>query len=502
MKKVLFFVVVVIFVFSVSAGFSFQTELVRVGGDKMDKVLVLVDKNIFPDIQSELDTYLDSLEKEWSYECWKIEVAEQIEEIRGLKRFILQRWEASGVGIFGVFGVFFIDGENLPLVHAAGFWGPLPTEAYWMDIDSQEWEMWEYDGKVWIGYKKTNDFLPLIFASRIRSGNVEDLKGYLKKVTEYHKEEYQKERDDGIFYCDDGDEDNEYIIEGMRILAKDGLEIIDCGDCCEKHCFLNTIKKEKKWMNLWWGTAGRDDGQHQVLRCSGELVSVSEIRDANPKGRFFWLSQNSINYDVSNYLGSAYLFTGRGIVIFGGTELWHTEAYPRLFRVLKKGLPIGEAQRIFVEEIAGLDQGFFLIPMHGYVLAGDPTIVPNIPPPVRAIVETKSYHQKLWLKAEVESITYKGEIEVYLRVKVPKHSWEEVFYYYNGREWTKDCVPIEINISPGERIQIVPNPVPLEEVREMTGSVYYIWEFEEAVIADGKVLDYDKAQIRPLLEIN
>ena len=496
MKKVLFFVVVVIFVFSV-AGFSFQTELVRTenGNGGNEKVLVLVDSNVFPQIEDELTAYLDSLSASgWDYECWKVEVREEVEEIKELRRFIIQRYSEAGIE-----GVFFIDGGELPLVQVGGLWGPIATETYWMDIDSQEWEMWEYDGKIWAGYKKINNFLPLIFASRIRSGNVEDLKEYLKKATDYHREECQKEKDDGIFYCDDGEDWIQEEKNRVRELAKDGLEVIDCA--CGKECFLDLLKKKKrKWVYLR-NTLGTTDGQGQVLQKSGEKITVEEIRETKPQGRFFWLGPISVDYNVEEYLGSGYLFSGRGVAVFGTVEFWFTEAQPRFEALLKKGLPIGEVQRIFIEESLGLDQDV-LLPMYSYILAGDPTIVPNIPPPVRAVIETKSYHQKLWLKAEVESVTYKGEIEVYLRVKVPKHSWETEVFYYNGKEWTKDLMPIEINISPGERIQIIPNPVPLEEIREMTGSVNYIWEFEEAVVVDGKVLDYDKAQIRPLLEIH
>lgn len=499
MKKILFFVVVVIFVFSV-AGFSFQTELIRVGGDKIDKVLVLVDKNIFPDIQSELDAYLDSLEKEWSYECWKVEAREEIEEIRELRRFIIQRHSESGVK-----GVFFIDGGNFPLVHVGGFHVPIATETYWMDVDSQQWEMWEYDGKIWISPKKVNDVFLEVFVSRIR-GTVEDIRKYLRKIVEYRNErdELEEDGEDGLFYCQEEGEVSEDL-ELLNSLAQDEIETVEC-QSCDKECFLNFLKKTRKWVDL--SKAGGVDGGNGHILPSGEEVSVEEIKNIAPGGRFYFLwGGNSINYDVPDYVGSAYLFSGNGVGIFGGVELGGTcnlkFARPRLYSVLRKGFPIGIAQQNYTRALMYLEQGY-IVPAYSYLMAGDPTIIGfSRPPAVRTLLTSWVYQGKLNLKAEVENTTRNPmKVKAYLLVRIPCHpACGFLTFFFNGKEWTTEPVSVPIEISPGEK-KVLKQSVSISNL-QIDHDPHDIWEFGIVLFNPfiEAVLDWDIFYICPFNEI-
>ena len=498
MRKVIF---LLIFLFSlVSTALAFQTELIRVENSSSDnKVLILVDESIFSQIEGELNTYLDALATSgWGYECWKVESEEEIEEIRELRRFIIQRWEASGVGIFGVFGVFFIDGGELPLVHVSGFFIPVPTELYWMDISPENWNLWEFNGMIWADYKKWRNLLLEIFVSRIR-GEAEDLRGYLRKIVDYRGcEEYEEE---GLFYC--LKEGKEESLELFEFLVEE-IETIECASC-GKECFLRSLKKSKKWINLE-GTTGTNTGEDIILP-SGEEVSVEEIKNSSPEGRFYILSGNSINYDVSNYVGSGYLFSGRGIGIFGWVDMIPVSnaelARPAFYRYLKKGLPIGEVQQRYVVELAGLEQGSYCSAAYGYILAGDPTIITSSPPPVRALVKAWVYKEKLHLKVEVENTTRNPmKVKTYLLVRIPCHPLcGFLTFFFNGKEWTTEPVSVPIEISPGEK-KILEQSVSISNL-QIDHDPHDIWEFGIFLLNPfiEAVLDWDIFYICPFDEI-
>lgn len=350
-------------------------------------LLVVVNSEIHPSIQSELTQYKADLENEGytvqviSYSC---ETSNQLKET-------IRNHNPDGVFLIGDFPVVWFEIYPYTMeVEDGTYEYPshtiFPTDLYYMDLDGT----WiDSDGN---GYfdEHTGDREPEVFFGRLTTGNLGLLGDELSVIKDYFRRNHQyrmgamEVKDRALIYwcteydCGSFDRIREIyttvdIFECRQIFAG-GVECQGEG----KGDFLQKLRGGYQFVML----GGLGHSGSNGVSMGGDYLTCSDLIDANPESQFYVIhSCLNSKYTDEDFIAGCFAYGGKGLIAIGTSSPGGGIGKgPAFYESLRAGKSFGGAMKDFFVFMISTDTpelySNYRLATHCYstILLGDPTL--------------------------------------------------------------------------------------------------------------------------------
>ncbi len=370
-------------------------------------LLVLCEKEIFNDLTSELEEYIEILErKKWSIILYTVEGGTP----EGLKQLIIDIYDSTWAELDLVFMIGKLpvawfqmiddwdnDGERDPEDGYEEF----PCDLFYEDIDGFWTDSLKKEGDNLVPGKDgiydthTGSIYPEIAIGRLypisttSKQDIELFKNYFKKLKKYRtKEDTLLHRalvyvdDDWVCWAKEYAEDMKCVFDN-RVLIADS-EQTKASDYRER------LSENYKWISVF---AHSSPELHGFKYNNGTVWSyfyATEIFSIDPKAYFYNLfACSNCRYVEPGYMGGRYVFASSyGISAVGSTKTGSMLFFSQFYSPLGAKSTIGEALKKWFN-LRTLTEPWQRSWFYGITLLGDPTLSP-IEEPTPGIKETLS----------------------------------------------------------------------------------------------------------------
>lgn len=347
------------------APLSIQTIQPFMSTRNADKILVLVDSNVYSHIQNELNVYLSDLMGDGYFVgCFQVSGGDPIT----LKNFILTHSQ-------GLLGCVFLGDLPAAWYELNGVLGheEFPCDLYYMDLDGL-WPDQDYDGIFDHHSAGSGDEGPEIFVGRIDASKMpgvetDHLKAYLNKNHLFRMGDL-KASNYGLTYTEDTWIWNVNMRTAMENAYPNYDEII-APDTKKGDYLKNRLPNPHyEFIQL----SCHSTTLHHIFNRGGK-ASFNDIKATPPYAMFYNLfCCSSLRFTQKNFLGGSYLFntSNTSLAVVGSTKTGSMLVFTPFYETFAHHC-IGEAFRCWFNHLAPYGP-FERVWHYGMTLAGDPCL--------------------------------------------------------------------------------------------------------------------------------
>jgi len=335
-----------------------------------DLVLVLVEEDLFPDLNASLTLYAKDLEM-----CeYDVKVIKGDWNRTTTVRDLLKAELANG--LVGALLVGDIVEAWCEILDGDASWGvqEFPTDLYYMDLDGTwadfdgdsmyEIHMGNVEPEIWIGRLKPS----------VLGDEVDLLTNYFRKNHDYRTGNLTLPHRSLVYVDEDWTTwSNSWNASVGRVYSDSTLINDSRGDATNKDDYLDRLDDDYEWVHVcvhsgqashWFKVNG------EFL--SSQRVTTAEIEAVDPHVHFYnlWACSNA-RYTAEDCMGSQYVFSDTyGLLAIGSTKTGGMIEPDSFYEPLSGNISIGEAFREWFDDIGENDRNW----TYGMVILGDPTL--------------------------------------------------------------------------------------------------------------------------------
>lgn len=351
-----------------------DTLTVRAGepGQHKPLVIVMVDSNNYPALESSLNLYKMDAESE-GYSVNIIETNKLVDRTpMGIRSYLREMMSQ------GLTGALFVG--NIPEVWYEVNDSRFPTDMYYADLDGS-WKDLDGNG---VYDEHGGDIIPEIWVGRLKPPRLGSEETRLL-INYFHKNHLYRNGfrilpwwrtliyidDDGVNWADDAKTSVSQVSTDVTLITEP--EITNAED------FKTRLKDASGFQWLYLMSHGSYDYHNFEVNgklCGGTVFSW-EYQNIDPRILFYlFFTCSAARYTEKDYLAGTAVFADTyGLLAIGCTDIMFSVSFRKFFAVLSEGNSIGVAFQKWFQ-----DQGVNLDPLisYGLTIIGDPTLKPYV----------------------------------------------------------------------------------------------------------------------------
>jgi uncharacterized protein (TIGR02145 family) len=410
--------ILILSIWSLSLGISLKAQ--------EEKILVIVNSQIYSGLQSEISRYINDISSDYSVSLFETTGG----TAQDLKDFIISQSDSLVGCIFiGSMPVCWFEIDN---DFAANSPSLFPCDLFYMDLDGL-WSDEDNDGNYDSHINGTGDVAPEIFIGRIDASQfetngenqIEDLRNYFDKDHNYWTGTYSL-RKTGLTYTYIDWKNDIQLNKGMQYLynGENNYQLINDDRVNKKDYLENRLNNDQyEFIQI----AVHSSKDYHWFDFRGNVFS-DDIRNTIPKALGYNLfACSACDYTQTHFLGGAYIFNAgkKSLVVIGSTKTGSMLQFYAFYQPLGENKPIGQAFKEWFNYVAPFDD-YEKSWYYGMTIIGDPLIKFNSGSNNHGpIVDIGCNQQILWQddSVEISGIIRDDGLPVGSQLT---HSWENV----------------------------------------------------------------------------